>query len=280
MTVRSIAAGLVLCIALAMPAAAFDPALAASARLLSDRKVDRTSYVLPVGPMTAEGLEAIDLVGSLRRRTWRTDGGLTTQQMLDPLLEQLGSEGYDVVYSCSDAECGGFDFRFAIDVAPAPDMFVDIQDFRFVSAMRGPQDAVSLLISGGTVSGHVQVVSLMPSGGAEMRVAAGLRSTGRVILDVRDGTDPQAGAIFDAMASVLSEFPDTQLGLVAHGPSEPGQTRAEALRAAFLAQTGVAPDRVIAASVGRLVPQIFPLLEEADEVNIRIEAVILPAPAN
>jgi hypothetical protein len=45
------------------------------------------------------------------------------------------AEGWQIVFACADAACGGFDFRFALDLIPEPDMHVNLADF--ASSLRG-----------------------------------------------------------------------------------------------------------------------------------------------
>ena len=87
---------------------------------------------------------------------------LTTLQLIQPLREQLLDAGYSEVFSCADASCGGFDFRFQLDLLPAPDMFVDLGDYRYL-LMQKPGDAphtVSILASRSQTDGYVHITQV------------------------------------------------------------------------------------------------------------------------
>ncbi|MFV0513011.1 MAG: hypothetical protein ACK5MY_05175 [Jhaorihella sp.] len=135
------------------------------ARLLSDWSSPLDSYELPMAAFTGSAVPSRRFEGRLERRTWRIPGSPgTTLQILAPLREQIGADGYEIVFECADTECGGFDFRFAVDVAPAPDMYVNLRDFRFLSAIRGEDSALSLLVSVSPTAAYVQEIRAMPAG--------------------------------------------------------------------------------------------------------------------
>lgn len=58
------------------------------------------------------------------------------------------------------AACGGFDFRFGIEVLPAPDMYVDLTDYRYLAARSGTQDHIGLLISASSNAGFIQMIRI------------------------------------------------------------------------------------------------------------------------
>ena len=163
---------------IAQAAAAFDPVLPPNSRPLFDRDSTPDTYNLPIGPVEGAEPPHITLDGRVTWRTWAISSRATTLQILSPLLDQVEAAGYDSVFQCRDSDCGGFDFRFAIDVVPAPDMYVDIRNFRFASAMRGRDEAVSILVSGGRQDLYLQIVSVRPAqSGTALRDA--LDTTGR-----------------------------------------------------------------------------------------------------
>ena len=58
--------------------------------------------------------------GAIRRTAYSGDANLTTLQLLEPSRTALEAEGYEVIFSCADASCGGFDFRFHWTCCPRP----------------------------------------------------------------------------------------------------------------------------------------------------------------
>ncbi len=119
---------------------------------------------LPIGPFTAGSLPMREVAGAIDQRAYRMEGQrLTTLQLITPLLSQLAQEGYKTLYQCETTACGGFDFRYGMDVLPEPQMHVDLGDFRYVAAERAASDGpdlVALLVSRSADSGFVQVTSI------------------------------------------------------------------------------------------------------------------------
>ena len=212
------AAALGVCLALAGPALAFEPDLPPGARALSER-VSEAGYDLPAGPWTDDGIETLRITGAIVRRTWRLDGQLSTQMIVEPLVAQAEAAGYAPVFACQDRDCGGFDFRFGIDVVPGPDMFVDLADFRFVSAMNADGDALSLLVSAGRGGAWLQIAEVTraaPSRPEDMvRV---LLDAGRMVLQPLSESAPEGtpNPALEAMAELLGDRADLRLALVAH----------------------------------------------------------------
>lgn len=165
------AIGLALLVTLAGPAAAaFQPQLPGTPVQTAERSAGLTSFRLPIGPWAAGHLPLRDLEGAVWQRAWRiplTD--FTTLSLLTPLRDQLAAEGWQVLFSCETEDCGGFDFRYGIEIFPEPDMHVDLTDFRVLSATKegaaGPEHLL-LVISRAAQSGFVQVTHIGPAGAA------------------------------------------------------------------------------------------------------------------
>ena len=133
------------------------------ARLLSERVVPLDSYALPMAPFDGQSVPAQVFEGQVERRSWRLEGGASTPlQLLAPLRDQLAGSGFEIVFECRARDCGGFDFRFGTEVAPAPQMHVDIGNFRFLSAIRNDNEAVSLLVSRTGASAYIQEIHVLP----------------------------------------------------------------------------------------------------------------------
>lgn len=282
-------AALALCLAGAAPVWAFEPAMPASARALSER-VSEDDYTLPAGPWVDGAMETLRIEGEVRRRTWRVEDGSTTGQILNRLTDQLLSAGYAPIFSCSTRDCGGFDFRFAIDVVPAPDMFVDLSDFRFLSAVNGAGDGLALLVGGGRGSAWVQLTEITRrTPHAPEDLARALEETGRLVLDdvvfeTGAALDPAPIPALAVLAAYLADHPEARLAIVAHSdrPADGDTSRAEGLaearsvRARLIAEHDADPTRVEALWLGPFAPRATPLNAVGRRVNRRIEAVLLP----
>ena len=100
--------------------------------------------------------------GALDLRAYRLDGVRgTTLALMQPLQAQLEQAGYAPVFDCTTTACGGFDFRFGIEVLPEPQMHVDLGDFHYYAAENPAGDVVTLLVSRAADQGFVQVTSVI-----------------------------------------------------------------------------------------------------------------------
>lgn len=300
---------LALCAALAAsPALAqeFDLSLPQGSRQLTERIRVLDSYDLPTGVWANGVLPVQALEGRVEKRSWRISvGSKTTLQILAPLRDQILEAGFDVLLDCAAQTCGGFDFRFATEVIPSPDMYVAVRDFRFLSAVRG-DEALSLLVSRNPPDAYVQLIRVLPTaapeaedetivaptqaqGPAPIDMLGRLQSRGRVILSGLDfGTG--AGALgegpFDVLgelAQILAADPALHLALVGHTDNvgsldsniDLSRRRAEAVRDRLVEQYGIAPDRLEAQGAGYLAPIASNLTAEGRDANRRVEAVLL-----
>ena len=292
------------------PAYAVDLGLPPSARQLADRISPLDSYALPTGAWQDGVVPAQIFEGRVQRQTWRIDSGsITTLQVLAPLRDQITEAGFDVVFDCEDSICGGFDFRFGIEVVPAPDMHVDIRDYRFLSAVRDNAEALSVLVSRSRSAAYIQIIQVAPVGQDPLAIDTGtgpsplplassddliarLTAEGHAILpdlEFQTGADALANgpyASLAALAAFLQQSPDLMIAIVGHTDSvgnldrniELSKRRAESVRARMVAELGTAPDQVRAEGMGYLAPVASNLTSEGREANRRVEVVLLPKP--
>lgn len=120
------------------------------------------SYALPVSAWRNGNIETHQTEGEVVQQAWHLPGDRsTTLQILKPLRHQLVADGFDILFECEARQCGGFEFRYGMDVLPEPEMHVDLGDFRYLAAQRlsnGEAEHVSLMISRSASRGFVQVV--------------------------------------------------------------------------------------------------------------------------
>ncbi|WP_245964132.1 OmpA family protein [Roseovarius spongiae] len=157
--------------ALAPPADAFELKLPGNGALAREVVRDPDTYLVPVGPWSDGGLPTLDVSGRVVQQAWRiVIDGITTLQIMRPLAAQLTEDGFEILFQCAGQECGGFDFRFGTDVLPAPDMFVDLFDYRFLSA-RGPgPQYVTVLVSYTSGTAYVQIIHVGADDAAPPRI--------------------------------------------------------------------------------------------------------------
>ncbi|WP_179378085.1 OmpA family protein [Jannaschia marina] len=266
------------------------------ARPLSSHRIATARFAGTLPSVTAEG--------AVTRRIWQVTGAETTLQILAPLREQLVEQGYEPIFECATRACGGFDFRFEIDVTPAPQMFVDLADFRYLAAQRGAA-WVTVLVSRSGDLGFVQTTTVDPN--AEVAPAQSTSSpapppapptvpqligtlveTGRAVLaDLEFETGSTALArdsypSLDALAAFLEANPETTIALVGHTDAEGGaegnmaisRRRADSARALLTDTYGIAPGRIDTHGVGFFSPLTRNDTEAGREANRRVEVVI------
>lgn len=278
-----------------------------------------STFRLPIGPFAGGTLPLREVAGAIDQRAYRMEGQrLTTLQLIGPLLTQLAQEGYKTLYQCETTACGGFDFRYGMDVLPEPQMHVDLGDFRYVAAERpasdGP-DLVALLVSRSADSGFVQVTTITgvsaasprqpalapaaaatpaePSAAAEQTgFGQGLLAEGSVALDdlIFDSgsaaLEDKDYASLKALADWLAANPTRHVTLVGHtdasGALLPNvalsRLRAQSVRATLVTKLGADPARIDAQGAGYLAPRASNETPEGRTKNRRVEVMLTPTP--
>ena len=299
--------------ALAWPAAAAALDLPEGARRVGGDATDAGSHMVPAGPHAPGGVPRIAVEGSVARDAWRIDGtDLTALQLIAPLREQLAAAGYEILLDCAAGACGGFDFRAATMQLRPPAMFVDVFDYRFVSARRGalgaPPDYVTLLASRVGSNGYIEVIRVGPAAlpaaaaapepgaapeapapAAAPSLAEQLAQVGRAVLwdlefepgSTRLGEGPFES--LDALGAFLAANPDRRVLLVGHtdstgslkGNVAVSRERAAAVRARLAGRHGVPEEQMDSDGVGYMAPAASNATEAGREANRRVEAVLL-----
>lgn len=267
------------------------------------------SYAMPTGPWTRDGLPVLTAEGEVRQQSWRVDAvGLTPLQLLDPLKEQLLQLGFTPVFTCTDVECGGFDFRFATPVVEAPAMYVDLGNYRYIAFQRmsdtGPA-LISLLASRSTSAGYLQitrvgraedtpnVAATAPSARAIAPVVTGelaqeLEAHGRVILSdltFETGSAQLGTGDFNtlrALADYLRANPERQIALVGHtdatgsldGNITLSKRRAQSVMQRLIDSYDVPSRQVAAEGMGYLSPVATNVTPEGRDANRRVEVIL------
>ncbi|WP_264211322.1 OmpA family protein [Leisingera thetidis] len=273
------------------------------AAAVSERATALGVYQLPVGPEASDEVPSQRFEGRILRRTWRLEGDSTVLEILAPMREQLLAQGYEVLLDCAARDCGGFGFRFGIEVVPAPDMMVDISRYHFLSAARGLQ-AVSILVSRGGGTAYVQMITVQPPAAAPPVVKPAAEAPGPVrpvelakVLEVRGHavlTDLvfQSGSVrlqdgsyasLQELAEYLAAHPQYRLLLVGHTDTVGSQDqnigiserRAQSVKDRLVSALGADETRIEVAGAGFLAPIASNLSPEGREANRRVEAVLL-----
>ncbi len=286
------------------PAAALDLSLPSGARMMAQTATDAGSYRMPVSPWTEEGIPSERIEGPVTRQAWRLDGqSVTTQQIMAPLRQQITDAGYEIALDCAAPRCGGFDFRFNTEVLPGPDMYVDLTDYRFLSARAPDGGGISLMVSRSAAASFIQIieagtavapVEIAPSEPPVSTAETGsledrLETSGHVVLrdlefpsgvsDLGDGPI----ASLDALATYLQAKPLARIAFVGHTDATGSldanvalsRRRAQAAVNYMRNRHDIAASRISAEGVGFLAPVASNLTEEGRLLNRRIEAVLI-----
>jgi outer membrane protein OmpA-like peptidoglycan-associated protein len=262
---------------------------------------------LPAGPWREDGVERLVSEGRIVRRAWSLGGRtLTVDQIAEPLHAQLREADYDILLNCQAEICGGYDFRFAVRTLPAPAMFVDLGDYRYILA-RAPEGGavLSLLVSRAGSIGYVQLTTVSDAPGeaveaspaaeaAEPSARTGgvwdrLEAVGHAALDdlsfgtgssaLADGSFPS----LSALAAGLEARRTARVALVGHtdtsGPLDANialsRRRAQSGRTELIDRYGTDPAQLVARGVGYLSPRGSNASPEGRTANRRVEVVLI-----
>lgn len=291
---------------------ALDLTLPGEAILTHEVDSPADTYYLPVGPYVEGELPTHKVEGRLVRQAWRIDGqDFTTLELLVPLRAQLVESGYDILFDCNAEGCGGFDFRFNTSVLPAPDMFVDLFDYRFLSARKtGAKgvEYVSVLVSISGGAGYVQLIAAGDGFTARSDSDAApeeqptptapgaplgdrILSEGHVILsdlEFATGSATLANGTYDSLAALavfLKADERRRVALVGHTDTVGGldtnvalsRRRAASVLDRLVGRYGVPRVQLESNGMGYLSPVAPNITAAGREANRRVEAVLLNA---
>jgi len=265
-------------------------------------------------PFRGGQITRLTLPGAFHSEVWRINQfSKTTQQVMTTLRQQLIAQGYDIVFECRDADCGGFDFRYALDLVPEPDMHVDLGDYRFLTARRDTDgavdDYVSVMVSRSSATGFVQIDSLRQPGSSETVIASSqsldtdappavLPSDLIEVLQTR-GSAPLDDLTFEtgsadlgqgrfaslaALAAYLQANPGQTVALVGHtdfqgslaGNIALSRKRAVSVMDRLMRAYGIPASQLSADGVGYLAPRASNLTAAGRTENRRVEVILTP----
>lgn len=297
-------------------APAVELTLPGSARQTAGQDLGFDSYALPNAKFDGTEIPSRIFEGFVTRQAWRIEGGgVTPLQLLLPLRDELKKNGYTLIFECASQACGGFDFRFGTDVIDAPDMYVALDDYRFVSAIRGSADAptaaLSLLISRSAAASYIQIIQIAVDKSADISVSKGaeivgstqgsgaaansgsaaqqLDTVGQFVLGdlvFQTGSSNLGEGPFaslSAIAEYLKQNAGRQIALVGHTDAEGSlegnialsKRRAGSVRTRLIDVYAVSETQLTAQGVGFLSPVASNLTKAGRTANRRVAAVLI-----
>lgn len=301
-----ISATLFLSLALAAPAFAQELTLPGATTTATETE-DAASVRLPNNPWTP-GTTTPGTEGAVRKTALRiASGRLTSLQLIEPLRSRLQDDGYEQVFACADAECGGFDFRFQLDLIGEPHMHVDLGDYRYALMTKPGADphSVALVASPSRNGGFVHVTEVSDSAFPEpgqiteatpinpTAPVTGLierliANSNAVLDDLEFGTgsaDLGDGpfASLESLSRWLADNPSARVILVGHtdavGSLEANtalsRRRAAAVVDRLVSAFGTNRAQLQSAGAGYLAPVASNLTDEGRAANRRVAVVLL-----
>ena len=267
---------------------------------------------LPEAPWSPDASPAV-VEGEITRRVLRVpSSSRTSLQLVQELRTTLEQAGYEEVFGCADAACGGFDFRFQLDILGEPDMHVDLGDFVYL-LMRAPDattqpHSVAVLASRSQVAGFVHITTVSEPGPLpEPDLAASdpettvpempepddfissLTQGGHAVLagldfgsgtsDLGDGPYPS----LQALANWLGANPSARIVLVGHTDSigsleantALSRQRAASVASFLVRELNADNAQIQSSGAGFLAPVASNLTEAGRAANRRVEVVLL-----
>jgi len=279
------------------------------ATLSASAESPRDTMVFPVGPWEANDLPTQTVEGALRREAWiLPETQRTTAEILAPLRDALEEDGFNILYTCREIDCGGFDFRYALNLLPEPDMHVDLGDFRYLTARKsGAKDVVTLVISRAGDTGYIHISRVGESAPTRATAArapftAPLPGPSNTLIELLTGTghavledlafatgsatlEAQAFPSLSDLATWLRADASRRIVLVGHSDAVGAldrnialsRARAEAVLDRLATAHDVPREQMAAQGIGFLSPLASSETEAGRAANRRNE-VVLPAP--
>ena len=295
------------------PAAALDLTLPTTARQTVERNTAPDIFRAPIGVFENGVVPTVRVEGKVDRSAWRIDAsGLTPFQVMRPLRAQLMEAGFEIALDCAAVSCGGFDFRFAIETLPGPNMYVNIRAFHVVTALKGAQDApkevITVLASSSAASAYVQVIHAGEAAGSgtissqppasrpidtvvanDGTLVGQLEAFGHAVLpdlDIATGSTELGTGPFgslDVLAGYLDANPGMRVALVGHTATVGdlqaniaiSRARARSVRERLVRAYSISPARLAAEGMGYLSPVATNLTGVGRDQNRRVEVVLL-----
>lgn len=265
--------------------------------------------LLPEGPWTPDGAVAT-AEGRITREVLRfQNSARTSLQLIEGLRQTLEDEGYVEVFGCTESACGGFDFRFQLDILGEPDMFVDLGDYIYL-LMRAPDaqtqpHSVALLASRSQTTGFVHITTVSepdeapvpeplvdtpePAIAPSDDLIGAMLELGHTVLpdlDFRSGSSDLGDGPYpslELLAKWLADNPTARIVLVGHTDSVGSleantalsRQRAASVARFLIQRLGAAEEQIQSSGAGFLAPVATNLAEEGRAANRRVEVVLL-----
>jgi outer membrane protein OmpA-like peptidoglycan-associated protein len=296
----------------ALPVMALDLTLPVGATATPATTVENSDHPLTVGAFQNGSVERKLMTGQLVRQVWQAPRiSQTVAQLADPIRKQLMAAGWKISLDCQSKTCGGFDFRFALEVVSEPSMHVDISEYHFLSASSADSAlAIEVLISQSANTAYFQISKIttkeletIPTQiiapvtatqiitretAVSTGLSAALQAEGHAVLEdlvFKTGSAELGSRDFATLvelAAFLKGQPDLKAAIVGHTDASGSlganialsQKRAGSVVDRLISEYGVTGSQIKADGVGYLSPRASNLTEEGRAKNRRVEVII------
>jgi OOP family OmpA-OmpF porin len=281
---------------------AVDLALPQNAELALELRAPMATRSLALGPFKDGDFDKKTITAPVHDSAFRVAlaADVTTASLIAPLRAQLSTAGFTVIYDCETRVCGGFDFRYGLDLLPEPEMHVDLGDFRYLLAQKG-EDVISLMVSRSTNYGFIQMTRMGDWAKPEPKVTESTKTPSSPIATALSAGETAVidGVVFASGQAVLANSaevalreladwllanPTQRMTITGHTDSS-GQAaanlalslaRAETLRDILVTQYQIATDRISAIGAGDTRPLAPNDTAESRAKNRRVEVRATP----
>jgi OmpA-OmpF porin, OOP family len=267
-------------------------------RLLDQSGRDLEEYWLPIGKLYGNGqAEKVRTIeGKWSHFTYENPPGRTVLEVFSSYEDTLRQLGFEIVYSCKDAQCGQGGRKTNADwwdpnhvrrylaakrERPEGDLWIAVHVYARQANALGRHDID--IVEAKTRSESVAPHALRPSAGPlyEALMKSGHAAVYGITWDAKGQVSPGSVPSLQAIAELLSSHPQLQLYLVVHTDNVGGvQANVERSRkqattlANLLAKShGVPAARIRPSGMGPLAPVAANDTEEGRARNRRVELV-------
>ncbi len=282
-------------ILLAFPLLAFDFSVPNTADRVDSETRDG-SIALPIGMYGLVSQPRESVTGQIDRQAWSIEGSSSAYELMQQLMTTYQRDGYQPSWECATETCGGFDFRYGIEVSPPPDFLVNLNEFYYVDLRKEDSEVITILSSAQDNTIYLQQTHIRKATDdaqfsfyQQPAEAQNVSNTARwtlasVTFDSGKTTpseyDPQE---LEKIKTRLEENPSETVYIVGHSDQSGGldpnlsvtQARAEAVRQILISELDVSANRVLARGVAFLAPIADNSTEDGRAQNRRVEAVFL-----
>ena len=228
----------------------------------------------------------------------------TTDEIQKEIKNSLALKEYKIIFECDFKSCGGFKFRFNSNILNMPEMFVNLGNYKFLTAKAinyEKSNFISYIISVGKNTGYIQINQFgdeIEKNVKKEQSKTFLKSLSANFNDNRGSIileglkfKPGSADILESDLRILSDLANflilnkkEKIILVGHtdasgpikGNIKLSKDRAESVQKLFVKKFNVSPNQITINGVGFLSPIASNNTEAGREQNRRVEVIIVP----